>query len=174
MVSRKRSHSYSIDYVIKYLFILLLPVVILDIVISVFAIYSMRSQTIQSLQDTTALYTSQINTAHISINKYLIRMLTENDDLNIVMESDNTLAYVDASQKVVKNSDDFLESFEEAYKIFFYNRKNNRMFRPSGVYETMDKNQLTLLNNALIAHIMGEEDAVFSDSWNVFTLDSEV
>ena len=80
MYSRHRVAGYSIDHVIKFLFFLLVPVVILDIMISCFVIFSMRSQSIQSLQDTTSLYASQIDTAHISINRYLIRLLTENDD----------------------------------------------------------------------------------------------
>ena len=80
MYSRHRVAGYSIDHVIKFLFFLLVPVVILDIMISCFVIFSMRSQSIQSLQDTTSLYASQIDTVHISINRYLIRLLTENDD----------------------------------------------------------------------------------------------
>ena len=73
MYSRHRVAGYSIDHVIKFLFFLLVPVVILDIMISCFVIFSMRSQSIQSLQDTTSLYASQIDTVHISINRYLIR-----------------------------------------------------------------------------------------------------
>ena len=69
MYSRHRVAGYSIDHVIKFLFFLLVPVVILDIMISCFVIFSMRSQSIQSLQDTTSLYASQIDTAHISIKK---------------------------------------------------------------------------------------------------------
>ena len=53
MYSRHRVAGYSIDHVIKFLFFLLVPVVILDIMISCFVIFSMRSQSIQSLQDTT-------------------------------------------------------------------------------------------------------------------------
>lgn len=52
MYSRHRVAGYSIDHVIKFLFFLLVPVVILDIMISCFVIFSMRSQSIQSLQDT--------------------------------------------------------------------------------------------------------------------------
>ena len=54
MYSRHRVAGYSIDHVIKFLFFLLVPVVILDIMISCFVIFSMRSQSIQSLQDTTS------------------------------------------------------------------------------------------------------------------------
>ena len=50
MYSRHRVAGYSIDHVIKFLFFLLVPVVILDIMISCFVIFSMRSQSIQSLQ----------------------------------------------------------------------------------------------------------------------------
>lgn len=87
MYSRHRVAGYSIDHVIKFLFFLLVPVVILDIMISCFVIFSMRSQSIQSLQDTTSLYASQIDTAHISINRYLIRLLTENDDADTLLET---------------------------------------------------------------------------------------
>ena len=44
MYSRHRVAGYSIDHVIKFLFFLLVPVVILDIMISCFVIFSMRSQ----------------------------------------------------------------------------------------------------------------------------------
>ena len=42
MYSRHRVAGYSIDHVIKFLFFLLVPVVILDIMISCFVIFSMR------------------------------------------------------------------------------------------------------------------------------------
>ena len=77
MYSRHRVAGYSIDHVIKFLFFLLVPVVILDIMISCFVIFSMRSQSIQSLQDTTSLYASQIDTVHISINRYLFHPQNE-------------------------------------------------------------------------------------------------
>ena len=60
MYSRHRVAGYSIDHVIKFLFFLLVPVVILDIMISCFVIFSMRSQSIQSLQDTTSLYLARL------------------------------------------------------------------------------------------------------------------
>lgn len=93
MYSRHRVAGYSIDHVIKFLFFLLVPVVILDIMISCFVIFSMRSQSIQSLQDTTSLYASQIDTAHISINRYLIRLLTENDDADTLLETQDKLEF---------------------------------------------------------------------------------
>ena len=64
MYSRHRVAGYSIDHVIKFLFFLLVPVVILDIMISCFVIFSMRSQSIQSLQDTTSFMLRK-STPHI-------------------------------------------------------------------------------------------------------------
>ena len=45
MVSGRRSSRYSIDYIIKFLFFLLVPVIILDLAGSFFIIDSMRRQT---------------------------------------------------------------------------------------------------------------------------------
>lgn len=119
MYSRHRVAGYSIDHVIKFLFFLLVPVVILDIMISCFVIFSMRSQSIQSLQDTTSLYASQIDTAHISINRYLIRLLTENDDADTLLETQDKLEFISSAERVHNNIDIFLESFEKDI-IFFY------------------------------------------------------
>lgn len=121
MYSRHRVAGYSIDHVIKFLFFLLVPVVILDIMISCFVIFSMRSQSIQSLQDTTSLYASQIDTAHISINRYLIRLLTENDDADTLLETQDKLEFISSAERVHNNIDIFLESFEKGYQIFLYN-----------------------------------------------------
>ena len=100
MYSRHRVAGYSIDHVIKFLFFLLVPVVILDIMISCFVIFSMRSQSIQSLQDTTSLYASQIDTAHISINRYLIRLLTENDGADTLLETQDKLEFISSAERV--------------------------------------------------------------------------
>ena len=113
MYSRHRVAGYSIDHVIKFLFFLLVPVVILDIMISCFVIFSMRSQSIQSLQDTTSLYASQIDTVHISINRYLIRLLTENDDADTLLETQDKLEFISSAERVHNNIDIFLESFEK-------------------------------------------------------------
>lgn len=117
MYSRHRVAGYSIDHVIKFLFFLLVPVVILDIMISCFVIFSMRSQSIQSLQDTTSLYASQIDTAHISINRYLIRLLTENDDADTLLETQDKLEFISSAERVHK-------------LIFFWNllKKDIRFF----------------------------------------------
>lgn len=104
MYSRHRVAGYSIDHVIKFLFFLLVPVVILDIMISCFVIFSMRSQSIQSLQDTTSLYASQIDTAHISINRYLIRLLTENDDADTLLETQDKLEFISSAERVIWKS----------------------------------------------------------------------
>ena len=99
MYSRHRVAGYSIDHVIKFLFFLLVPVLILDIMISFFVIFSMRSQSIQSLQDTTSLYASQIDTVHISINRYLIRLLTENDDADTLLETQDKLEFISSAEQ---------------------------------------------------------------------------
>ena len=54
MYSRHRVAGYSIDHVIKFLFFLLVPVVILDIMISCFVIFSMRSQSIHFIRRTSS------------------------------------------------------------------------------------------------------------------------
>ena len=65
MVSGRRSSRYSIDYIIKFLFFLLVPVIILDLAGSFFIIDSMRRQTVRSLQDTTALGLGAARNGHI-------------------------------------------------------------------------------------------------------------
>nr|WP_297935727.1 hypothetical protein [uncultured Blautia sp.] len=42
MKRRHLSNSYSIDYIIKILMIILLPIVLLDSMISIYVIHSMR------------------------------------------------------------------------------------------------------------------------------------
>lgn len=153
MYSRHRVAGYSIDHVIKFLFFLLVPVVILDIMISCFVIFSMRSQSIQSLQDTTSLYASQIDTVHISINRYLIRLLTENDDADTLLETQDKLEFISSAERVHNNIDIFLESFEKGYQIFLYNSENERMYRPTEIFQTLTQNQLVLLNKHLIQKI---------------------
>lgn len=171
----KHSARYSIDYVIKLLFVLLVPVVLLDIVISCYAIYSMRTQTVQSLKDTTDLYVSQIDTAHISINKYLIRCLTEKQDFQTALETEDELEYIAASDKVHKDVDTFMESFEEGYKIFIYNKENKRMFRPTDVFASMTKSELEKVNEALIRCMETDTgDSSYSDAWEILPIGSQV
>ena len=123
------SNSYSIDYIIKILMIILLPIVLLDSIISIYVIHSMRQQTVNALQDTTTLYISQIDTEHTSINKYLMRRLTENTDVQTILETDDSLKLISSFEKARRDVDTFMESFENGYQIFFYNRKHNRMLR---------------------------------------------
>ncbi len=85
MYSRHRVAGYSIDHVIKFLFFLLVPVVILDIMISCFVIFSMRSPKYSvPARYNIRFMLPQIDT-HISINRYLIRLLTENDDADTLL-----------------------------------------------------------------------------------------
>ena len=174
MYSRHRVAGYSIDHVIKFLFFLLVPVVILDIMISCFVIFSMRSQSIQSLQDTTSLYASQIDTAHISINRYLIRLLTENDDADTLLETQDKLEFISSAERVHNNIDIFLESFEKGYQIFLYNSENERMYRPTEIFQTLTQNQLVLLNKHLIQKITAPKTSIYTDAWEVLMLGKNV
>ena len=106
------SNSYSIDYIIKILMIILLPIVLLDSIISIYVIHSMRQQTVNALQDTTTLYISQIDTEHTSINKYLMRRLTENTDVQTILETDDSLKLISSFEKARRDVDTFMESFE--------------------------------------------------------------
>ena len=174
MYSRHRVAGYSIDHVIKFLFFLLVPVVILDIMISCFVIFSMRSQSIQSLQDTTSLYASQIDTAHISINRYLIRLLTENDDADTLLETQDKLEFISSAERVHNNIDIFLESFEKGYQIFLYNSENERMYRPTEIFQTLTQNQLVLLNKHLIQKITAPKTSFYTDAWEVLMFGKNV
>lgn len=118
----------------------------------------MRSQSIQSLQDTTSLYASQIDTAHISINRYLIRLLTENDDADTLLETQDKLEFISSAERVHNNIDIFLESFEKGYQIFLYNSENERMYRPTEIFQTLTQNQLVLLNKHLIQKITAAQN----------------
>ena len=174
MYSRHRVAGYSIDHVIKFLFFLLVPVVILDIMISCFVIFSMRSQSIQSLQDTTSLYASQIDTVHISINRYLIRLLTENDDADTLLETQDKLEFISSAERVHNNIDIFLESFEKGYQIFLYNSENERMYRPTEIFQTLTQNQLVLLNKHLIQKITAPKTSFYTDAWEVLMFGKNV
>ena len=123
MYSRHRVAGYSIDHVIKFCFSAgsgCNP----GYHDQLFVIFSMRSQSIQSLQDTTSLYASQIDTAHISINRYLIRLLTENDDADTLLETQDKLEFISSAERVHNNIDIFLESFEKGYQIFYIIQMN--------------------------------------------------
>lgn len=171
----RRSSRYSVDYIIKAFFILLLPVVILDIVISIFVIYSMRSQTVQSLQNATSLYVSQIDTAHVSINKYLLRRLTENADFKTVLETTDPLELIVSYNTVQKDVDTFMESFEKGYHIFTYNKKLNRLLRFTEIMPTLEKEELDEVIHALISYMnMPDKSSSYPDSWEIMTLDSGV
>lgn len=175
MKSRRRSSSYSIDYVIKVLFILLLPTVILDIMISLYVISSMRTQTVQTLQDTTSLYISQIDAAHVSINKYLIRRLTDHEDFLTALETEDTIELIQASNAMQKDVTTFMESFDQGYQIFFYNQKNDRLIRPNGVLSSIGINELNKLNQTLISHMISSSSSPsYTDAWEMLSLDSKI
>ena len=175
MRRKHRTNRHSIDYIIKILLIFLLPVVLLDSIISIYVIHSMRSQTVQTLQDTTSLYISQIDTAHISINKYLIRRLTESDDFKTVLETDNKLELLHTFEKVHRDVDTFMESFEEGYQIFIYNKENQRFLRPTAVYQDLTAKEAEELDAALISY-MNHHNALpsYSDSWEILKLKSDI
>ena len=175
MKRRRRSNGYSIDSIIKILLILLLPVVILDSIISIYVIHSMRRQTVQSLEDTTSLYISQIDTAHISINKYLMRRLTESNDFKTVLETDSTLELIQASEKVHRDVDTFMESFESGYKIFIYNQKRERFLHMTGVFPELTQEEVTELDNALVSYMNNSGDfPSYSDAWEIMQLKSGI
>lgn len=175
MKRRRRSNGYSIDSIIKILLILLLPVVILDSIISIYVIHSMRRQTVQSLEDTTSLYISQIDTAHISINKYLMRRLTESNDFKTVLETDSTLELIQASEKVHRDVDTFMESFESGYKIFIYNQKRERFLHMTGVFPELTREEVTELDNALVSYMNNSGDfPSYSDAWEIMQLKSGI
>lgn len=175
MKRRRRSNGYSIDSIIKILLILLLPVVILDSIISIYVIHSMRRQTVQSLEDTTSLYISQIDTAHIFINKYLMRRLTESNDFKTVLETDSTLELIQASEKVHRDVDTFMESFESGYKIFIYNQKRERFLHMTGVFPELTREEVTELDNALVSYMNNSGDfPSYSDAWEIMQLKSGI
>ena len=169
------SNSYSIDYIIKILMIILLPIVLLDSIISIYVIHSMRQQTINALQDTTTLYISQIDTEHTSINKYLMRRLTENTDVQTILETDDSLKLISSFEKARRDVDTFVESFENGYQIFFYNRKHNRMLRLTEVFDEMSLSDLTEVNTALISYMKNSSDfPSYSDAWEILDLKSGI
>lgn len=169
------SNSYSIDYIIKILMIILLPIVLLDSIISIYVIHSMRQQTVNALQDTTTLYISQIDTEHTSINKYLMRRLTENTDVQTILETDDSLKLISSFEKARRDVDTFVESFENGYQIFFYNRKHNRMLRLTEVFDEMSLSDLTELNTALISYMKNSSDfPSYSDAWEILDLKSGI
>lgn len=175
MTSRKHHTSYSVDNVIKLLFFILLPVVILDILISCYVIYSMRSQTVQSLQDTTSLYISQIDTAHTSINKYMIRRLSENADFKTALETSDNLELISAYNAITKDVDTFMESFESGYQLFLYNENNHRLLRPTSAYTSFSKEDFDKVKNALVLKINNKErDSSYSDAWEILPIGSKV
>lgn len=175
MKSRRRSSSYSIDYVIKVLFILLLPTVILDILISLYVISSMRAQTVQTLQDTTSLYISQLDAAHVSINKYLLLRLTDHPDFITAMETEDTIQQIQANNAMQKDVTTFMESFDQEYQIFFYNTKNDRLLRPNGVLSHITIQELNQLNNALISRMTrSDSSSSYSDAWEMLSLNSKI
>ena len=175
MKNRHRSNGYSIDYIIKVLIIFLLPVVLLDIVISVYVIHSLREQTVRSLQDTTSLYISQIDTAHISINKYLMRRLTENPDFKTVLETDDPLELIQASEKVHQDVETFMESFDPGYQIFIYNQKHQRLLRPTEVFHDLTVSEVNEVNSFLISYMEKSYDfSSYSDAWEIMDLSSGI
>lgn len=175
MKRRRRSNGYSIDSIIKILLILLLPVVILDSIISIYVIHSMRRQTVQSLEDTTSLYISQIDTAHISINKYLMRRLTESNDFKTVLETDSTLELIQASEKVHRDVDTFMESFESGYNIFAYNQKHKRFLHMTEVFPELTKEDVTELDKTLVFYMNNSSDfPSYSDAWEIMQLKSGI
>lgn len=175
MTSRRHHTSYSVDNVIKLLFFILLPVVILDILISCYVIYSMRSQTVQSLQDTTSLYISQIDTAHTSINKYMIRRLSENADFKTALETSDNLELISAYNAITKDVDTFMESFESGYQLFLYNENNHRLLRPTSAYTSFSKEDFDKVKNALVLKINNKErDSSYSDAWEILPIGSKV
>lgn len=173
MVSGRRSSRYSIDYIIKFLFFLLVPVIILDLAGSFFIIDSMRRQTVRSLQDTTALYVSQIDTAHISVNKYLMRLLTENEDTRTALESEDNLIRFASSESIHRNVDTFLESFDSDYQIFLYNTANDRMYRPTELYGQLTKSQVDHIEKMLRTRMRSQRTSSYSDAWTLMIVDSQ-
>ena len=175
MRRRHLTSSYSIDSIIKILMMILLPIVVLDSIISIYVIHSMRQQTVTSLQDTTSLYISQIDTEHTSINKYLMRRLTENTDVQTVLETNDTLELISTFDKVHRDVDTFVESFENGYQIFFYNRMHNRMLRPTEAFAEMTLKEIKEVNNALISYMQNSSDFPFySDAWEILDLESGI
>lgn len=175
MKKRHRSNGYSIDYIIKALIIFLLPVVLLDVVISVYVIHSLREQTVRSLQDTTSLYVSQIDTAHISINKYLMRRLTKNPDFKTVLETNDPLELIQASEKVHQDVETFMESFDPGYQIFIYNQRYQRLLRPTEIFHDLTASEVDEINAYLISYMEKSYDfSSYSDAWEIMDLSSGI
>lgn len=172
----RKTAGRSADYVVKVMFLALLPVVILDVVVSIYIMDALRRQTVQTLMDTASLYISQIDTAHISINKYLIRCLDQ-DNLRNAFETEDAKKLIVSCNELSKEVTVFMESFDLNYQFFFYNSQNERFLRPNGVYPFMTQNELKQLNNELTALMLDmETDASrsYSDAWEILPVEDTV
>lgn len=174
MKFRKRTSRYSLDYITKFLCIALLPAIVLDILITSYASYIMRSQTVQQLQNMTSLYISGIDTAHVSINKYLIRSLSEKSAAVPLLESTDRLEFISSLGDFYSDVSDFLDSFEDGYQIFFYNRKHSRFLRPREILDSMNGIHLEKLEQALTdAALSRDSSSSYSDAWETLSVDSK-
>lgn len=171
MKRRRHVSSYSVDYVSRVLVLILIAVVIVSAAVSLYVISLMRRQTIQGFLDTMSLYVSQVDTAHTSINKFLIRSLKE-EEYRTALETTDTLELIRAAGRVKTEVGVYMESFQEDYQIFFYNSKHDRLLRPRQAYSLMNRTELDLLNGALLARI--EEGASYGDAWEVITVGDKV
>lgn len=175
MKTRKMA-GRSADYVVKVMFLALLPVVILDVIVSIYIMDALRRQTVQTLMDTASMYISQIDMAHISINKYLIRCLDQ-ENLKIALETEDTKEMIVSCNELSSEVTVFMESFDLNYQFFFYNSQNERFIRPNGVYPSMTRQELKKLNEELKALMMDMDTSVarsYSDSWEILSVGDTV
>ena len=107
-------------------------------------------------------------------NRYLIRLLTENDDADTLLETQDKLEFISSAERVHNNIDIFLESFEKGYQIFLYNSENERMYRPTEIFQTLTQNQLVLLNKHLIQKITAPKTSFYTDAWEVLMFGKNV
>ena len=80
----------------------------------------------------------------------------------------------DISEKKGINAVQPGEVFEKGYQIFLYNSENERMYRPTEIFQTLTQNQLVLLNKHLIQKITAPKTSFYTDAWEVLMLGKNV
>ncbi len=170
MKDKNRSAGYSVDSVAKALMCLLIPVLTIDILAGLYVVFSMRSQSIQNLQNTTSLYVSQIDTERISINKYLLRCLNHEKAFQTALQTQDTLKLIQSCNKVQDHVHTFLESFHPGYQFFLYNKKLDRLFHANDAYTYNTFTQIQQINYALRSQMQAASANSYTEAWQILSL----
>lgn len=167
---QKKRRTYSIQQSVKLLIIVLVPILILNLIVSIFVIIIVREQTTQYLASTAELYIAQINGKFSSIKHFMGWAAVNDESLNKIQQEDFYKEDFNSNrEKIYSRFSEFQLTCGREYNFFAYLKDKEAIFNCAPM--TIDYKEFTSLKNTIPFII--EEDTLYqsySREWTTLNI----